>query len=123
MSRGKIRRPSGDNEMPCRTRADGEERRVRPAAGEPLPFPKEERDGGREADAVDGIGVEEPAEKHDELVPRPAPVRGDPPVVGESLALEEPENGLRVADIDGEEHAASESERSAAVVVTVATRE
>ena len=96
-----------DRDPGADARADGEERGVRPAAGEPFPFAEEHRDGRREADPVDRVGVEQPAEEDDELVTGPAPVGRDAPVVDEPVAVEQPEHGLRVADVDGEKHGAS----------------
>ena len=77
---------------------------MRPPPRKALPLAEEERDGRREADPVDRIGVEQPTEEDDELVAGAGPVGGDAPVVGKPLAVEEAEHGLRVADVDGEEH-------------------
>ena len=48
--------------------------------------------------------VEEVREQRAELVPRPVRLGGDPPAVAELRALVEAEDGLRVADVDREQH-------------------
>ena len=53
---------------------------------------------------VDAVEVEHPAEQHTELVPRARALRGEAPVVVEAVAVVEPEDGLGVADVDGEQH-------------------
>ena len=82
-----------------------------PPLRETLPLAKEHRDGRREADRVDRVGIEEPAEEHGQLVAGARRVGREPPVVGQPLAVVEPEDGLRVADVDCEEHGASVSAR------------
>ena len=72
----------------------------------PLPLANERRHGGREADAVDRVEVEHAAEQDAELVARPRPLRGQAPVLAETLALVEAEHGLGVADVDSEQHRA-----------------
>ena len=56
------------------------------------------------------VEVEEAAEEHAELVGGARPLGGEAPVVGQTAVAVETERGLRVADVDGEEHRASESE-------------
>ena len=72
---------------------------------EPLPLADDGRHGRREADAVDGVRVEQAAEEHAELVTRSRALGREAPVVAQALAVVQPEHGLRVADVDGEEHA------------------
>ena len=62
-----------------------------------------ERTGG---DALGGDAVrgEEVLEQNEDLVGRAIGLRGDPPVIGNDLALAEPEGGLGVANIDDEQH-------------------
>ena len=71
-----------------------------------LPLADDARHRRRETDAVDRVGVEQPAEEHAELVAGARALGREPPVVGEPLALEEAEDGLRVADVDREQHRA-----------------
>jgi hypothetical protein len=77
---------------------------VSPLRRELLPLAQQHRHRRREADAVDTVEVEEPCEEDAELVRRARALRGQPPVVGELTVLKEAERGLRVADVDGEEH-------------------
>ncbi len=81
-----------------------------PLARELLPLPHEDGHGGREADPGDALEVEEPGQEHTELVGRRRPLGREPPMLGELAVAVETERGLRVADVDGEEHRASESE-------------
>ena len=58
------------------------------------------------------VEVQQAAEQNAELVGSRRALGGDPPVVTESVVRVEAESGLRVADVDGEQHRASESEQS-----------
>ena len=86
---------------------------MRPLGRERLPFAHENGHGRRKADPVDTLEVEQAAEEDAELVRRARALGGEPPVVDELASAIEAERGLRVADVDGEEHRASESERCA----------
>jgi hypothetical protein len=85
---------------------------VGPLPRELLPLAHEDGHGRREADPFDALEVEEPGEEHAELVRGARPLGREAPVVGELAVAVETERGLGVADIDGEEHRASESERT-----------
>src|SRR5207248_9901054 len=54
-------------------------------------------------DPVQRPEVDEPAQQHRELVARVRAVRPDPELIAELLPLEEPEEGLGVADVDGQQ--------------------
>ena len=88
-------------------RPDHEDRCLGPPGGEALPLADEGRDGRPEADAVDPIEVEHAREQHPELVARPAALGREAPVLLELRVAVEPEDGLRVADVDREEHVIS----------------
>ena len=76
-------------------------------SGERFVLADELRDGGREADAVHSFEVEEAGDERPELVARPVRLGGDPPVLRQLRTVEEPEDGLGVADVDSEQHVAS----------------
>ena len=50
------------------------------------------------------LQLEERAQHHGQLVRRVLRIGADPELIGEELAVEQPEDGLRVADVDGEQH-------------------
>src|SRR5207237_6700098 len=58
----------------------------------------------RERDAVDAAEVEEAPIESAQLVAALVPLRGDPPVLGQLAAFEQPEHRRRVADVYGKEH-------------------
>ena len=51
------------------------------------------------------VGVEQPRDQDAELVAGALAVGREPPVLAQLGALEEPEDRLRVADVDREQHA------------------
>ena len=57
------------------------------------------------------VEVQQAIQENTELVGRRRPLGRDAPVVAENAVRIEAENGLRVADVDGEQHRPSESER------------
>ena len=57
-----------------------------------------------ERDPIECLEVEQPAEEDTQFVSGPLRLGRDPPVVGEPLAVEEAEGGLRVPDVDREQH-------------------
>ncbi len=71
------------------------------------------RHGRADRDAVDAVAqllaeqrvhAHEALEQHRQLVGRAARVRGDAPVLDDVLAVEQAEDGVRVADVDREQH-------------------
>jgi len=52
------------------------------------------------------VEVDERPQHHGELVARVRAIGADPELLGQRRAVEEPEDGLRVADVDREEHGA-----------------
>src|SRR5262249_42853230 len=59
---------------------------------------------GGEADPVDRVQVEQAAQQDAELVTGTGPLGREPPVIAEPVVGEEPQYGLRVSDVDGEQH-------------------
>ena len=84
---------------------DDEQRRVRPALRELLVLADEPRHRRGEADAGERPEVEQAAEERAELVAGAVRLGREPPVLGEAVAVVEPEGGLRVPDVDREQHA------------------
>src|SRR4029079_17727323 len=78
----------------------------RPALGDVLVLADQPRDGRRQADAVQSVEVEEVVEQRAELVARALRLRREAPARAELRAVEEPEDRLRVADVDREQHLA-----------------
>ena len=98
---------------------------MRPLGCERLPFAHENGHRRREADPVDALEVEQPAEEDAELVRRARPLGREPPVVDELAAAIEAERGLRVADVDGERASAlvnQSARRASARPESTATR-
>ena len=80
--------------------------RVEVPPGEGLVLAHEHRHGGREANAVHVLEVEvgeleQAVEQRGDLVGRALGLRRDPPVARQPAAVEDAEDGLRVADVDG----------------------
>ena len=84
--------------------ADDEDRRLGPALGEALVLADERRHRRREADALDLLEVDEAPDQRAQLVRRALRLRGDAPVLEQLGLAVEPEDGLRVARVDCEEH-------------------
>ena len=77
----------------------------REAADEVLVRANERRNGRREADAVDRVEIRhERLEQCAELVTTSMRLCRDAPVVAKRFPVVEPEDGLRVADVDREQH-------------------
>ena len=89
-----------------RAGADDEDLRLRPALREELELAHERRHRRGEADAVDRVEVEHLPEQRAELVAGAAGVGGEPPLLGQPVAVVEAEDRLRVAHVDGQEHGA-----------------
>ena len=85
-------------------RADDQQRRVRPALGDVLVLADEPRNRGRQADAFQASQCEEVAEERAELVARAMRLGGDAPALAERVSFVQPEDRLRVPDVDREEH-------------------
>ena len=86
-------------------RAEDEQLDAGPAVGERLVLAHELRHRGAEHDPVERLELDERAQHHRELVARVRPVGADPELLGQALAVEQPEDGLGVADVDREQHA------------------
>jgi hypothetical protein len=91
------------------------------AAGHLAQFVQDGRDGGADRDAVDavaqllseeGVHAHQALEEYGEFVGGAARVRGDAPVLDDLLAVEQAEDGVRVAHVDREEHDYCASRRS-----------
>ncbi len=93
-------------------RADDEQRGVRPLPCERLPLADQHRDGRGKADPVDVVEVEQAAQQDAELVGGRGALGGQPPVVRQLGVRVQTERGLRVADVDGEEHRAQVNQSS-----------
>ena len=94
------------------SRPELEQLRVGVPLGELVVRPAELRHGRREADPVDAAQVEEAPVESAQLVAAPVPFRRNPPVLGQIGTIEQPEGGLCVADVDGEQHASMITDRS-----------
>src|SRR5437588_2632381 len=88
-------------------RPDDEERRLRPALRELLVLAHEPRHRRGEADAGERAEVEEAPVERAELVAGAVRLGRDSPVLRQAIGVVEPEDGLRVPDVDREQHAAS----------------
>ena len=99
-----MRRVVLDADARLHARPDHEERHLRPALREVLVLADEARHGGRERDAVEHAVVEEVAEERAELVSRPLRLGGDAPALAQLGAVVEPEDRLRITDVDREQH-------------------
>ena len=84
---------------------DDEKRRLRPALAELLVLADEPRHRAGEADTGERPEVEQAAEERAELVAGAVRLGREPPVLGQAVAVVEPEGGLRVPDVDREQHA------------------
>ncbi len=84
---------------------------MRPLRGQRFPLAHEHGNRRGETDAVDALEVEQAAEEHSQLVGRARLLRREPPVIHELLAPVETERRLGIADVDSEQHRASESDR------------
>jgi hypothetical protein len=93
-----------DRDPGAHARADDEQLRLHPPPGDVLVLRHEPRHGRGEADPVDRAEVDEVCEQRPELVPRALSLGGDPPALAELRPVVEPEDGLRVADVDREQH-------------------
>jgi hypothetical protein len=87
-------------------RPDDEQFGVEVPTGEGLVLAHEHRHGGRDANAVHVLELElvqlqEAVEQRGDLVGRALGLRRHPPVAGERAVLEDAEDGLRVAYVDG----------------------
>ena len=81
---------------------------ARPALGERLVLAHELRHRSSESDdPVERREVDERAQHHRELVGRVRGIGADAELLGEALAVEQTEDGLRVADVDREQHRAA----------------
>jgi hypothetical protein len=88
----------------ARPRADHVQRGVRPPLRDLFVRAEQRRHDAREADTVHRLRVEEPGERQPQLVAGSPRLGGDAPVVDQPFLLEEAEAGLRVADVDREQH-------------------
>ena len=84
---------------PC-PRADDQQRRFRPPLGEVLVLADQRRHGRGEADPGDLVEVDEVADQRPELVPGARRLGRHPPLLGQTIAVVEPEDRLRVAAVD-----------------------
>ena len=67
----------------------------------------ERRHGRRETDSLDVLQVEQRRQRDAELVAGPIAVGGEPKMIDELLVPIETEGGLRVPDVDSEQHGAT----------------
>ena len=77
---------------------------ARPALGERLVLAHELRHGRGEHDPVEQLELDERAQHHRELVARVRAVGADAELLGQDVAVEQPEDGLGVPDVDREQH-------------------
>ena len=90
------------------TRAENEQPRRREPRDEVLVRTDERRHGRRERHAVDLVEIRhERLEKCAEFVTTSMRLRRDTPVIAKRFPVVEPEDGLRVADVDREQHVVS----------------
>src|SRR4029453_4086286 len=73
-----------------------EDRGAHPPRGKVLVGANERRHGGRQAEAVDDVEIEESREQDSELVAGAVRLRGGPAGLPELCVIEQPEDGLRI---------------------------
>ena len=91
-------------------RAEHEQLGAGPALGERLVLAHEQRHRRAEDDPVERLQVDERPQQHRELVAGVGAVGADAELLGQRRAVEQAEDGLRVPDVDREQHGARVSD-------------
>ncbi len=90
-----------DGDAGARSGSEHDQLSIEPTLDELLVTAHERGNGRGQADAGDRLEVDQIAVKRRQLVARAMGLGGNAPMLLQQLAVVEPENGLRVSDVDG----------------------